>query len=184
MTKTVKVNIWDASSVQNAIYELEKFQHKLEDFPKKLVAILLDRGVEIANYQFENAVYAGVNDTMIHTDISDDGKSARIYAMGQAVLFIEFGTGVFKDSALEEVMNIQSGSLLAHGEYGKGKAKNPKGWAYVGTAGQNPPSDTYSIGGKGVTRTMGNHANSSLWNTRKALQNILDDAVREAWNDR
>lgn len=184
MTKTVKINIWDASSVQNAIYELEKFQHKLEDFPKKLVSILLKRGVDIARYQFENAVYAGENDTKIHTDISDDGKSARIYAMGQAVLFIEFGTGVFKDSAMEEVMNIQSGSVFAHGEYGKGKAKNPKGWAYVGNIGKNPPGDTYTSKDGRVVRTMGNHANSSLWNTRKALQNILDDAVREAWNDR
>lgn len=180
--KVVKINMLDSKSIQNAMWELERIKRKTETFAEDLVRKLADRGVDIASYHFENAVYAGTNDVSIGVSFDKNGKSARILASGQSVLFIEFGTGVYKESAPEEIMNIKSGSVLEHGEYGMGKANNPKGWVYVGSTGQNPPGDTKMVGDKGTVRTMGNDANSSLWETRKALARIVGDVAREVWN--
>ena len=184
MTKqVVKINIWDPGSVSKALDELNRFQKHIDILPQKIVTELARRGLEIAQYQFDNAVYAGTNDTIVYYKLSNNGKQVTFYAEGQSVLFIEFGAGVFKDSALEEVMNITSGSVLAHGEYGKGKGANPGGWVYTGDIGENHPDDTTYVGSKGAVRTMGNHANSSMWETRKALVRILDEVVREVLND-
>jgi len=175
--KKIRLNLNDLATTEKAIKELEDFQKYLTQLTKEIVTEAAELGVSIASINFSEAIYAGVNDAIVSYEISDDGRTATISANGQSVLFIEFGTGLYKASAPDEEAEIISGYVMPHGTYGKGKGSNPSGWAFAGSMNGTVPSDTHFIR-NGVYHTYGNDANSSLWNAKKELIREIPEIVR------
>ena len=101
----VKIDLRDATSIDKALNELEKFQERLLKFATDLVNELADEGADIAGVKFSEAVYAGINDAQpgrTAVRFSKWKRKASVYVNGNAVLFIEFGTGITKAEAPEE----------------------------------------------------------------------------------
>lgn len=169
----------DVSSIDNAISQLEAYQEKMERDLKYIIQEAAKRGVDIIRAEYAVAPYPGVKKYKVDYYPSDDGYTATIKADGQSVMFMEFGAGLFKASAPFAVLDLISGQPVAHGTYGQGKGKNPKGWAFVGEMGSNPPGGTYKTDDGRVVRTMGNDAVPAVWHSRRAMKAIVDQIVNE-----
>lgn len=183
MKMTIDLN--QAGSIDKALEELEKFQEKLLQFATDLVNELADEGADIAGVKFAQAVYAGINDAQparTALQFTKWKRRAKVSVNGNSVLFIEFGTGITKAEAPDEEAEIVKGRVMSHGAYGQRKAENPGGWHYTGSVGQNPPEDTFQADDRRMTvHTMGNDANSSMWNARKELEQKYSEIVQRVY---
>lgn len=157
--------------------ELARYLMKIaNDLPmknEKFVASLAETARKSAERDYSGAEYAGENDVSVSASASYEGlmSKAEVRASGNATLFIEYGTGITKSDAPEARAEIQSGTVLGHGEYGRKNGANEKGWLYKGTPGSNAPSDTEeSIHGKGLVHTYGNNATPAMYTARKLVK--------------
>lgn len=163
----------DLAHLDVAIKELEDYKKSIKTKLKILEERLAIYGANIARVSFSNAMYAGDNDVEVSVEKIKYGKGYKIVAKGQAVVFIEFGTGIINP---EHPQSAEFG--FAHGTYGKGKGKNPKGWVYVGSqgnAGQRVRD--------GVYRTMGNPPSRSMYEASKSMAKEIENLAREVFND-
>lgn len=80
------------SSINNAIAQLEGIEKRLDGECKQLALNLAKYGYYIARVGFTNAVYEGKNDVKV--SVEELPGAYLIKAEGEAVCFIEFGTGV------------------------------------------------------------------------------------------
>ena len=139
----ITIDPFDRKSISAAIKRLEQYERDFKAKESEFVRRLKELGVSVATTGFSMADYDGTNDVLIAE--TQSGPRALVVAYGETVGFIEFGTGVkFReyDSAGLEF------TPPAHGTYGKGKGKNPKGWYFKqheGAAGRhtygNPPAE-------------------------------------------
>ena len=117
-----------------AIKNLSRLATNLESNMKKVIKKLADIGVEKARSVFndEALIYDGINDVVVDDARWVGDNKIEIVARGQAVAFIEFGTGIVypDDHPLASQLGI------ARGTYGQGKGSNPT-WAYYGQKGKN-----------------------------------------------
>lgn len=167
---------------------LEKQSRKYQDANKKFIELLANEATENAKSFYANAEYAGDNDVAVSYFMASRGKkySATVQALGQATLFIEYGTGIKKNDAQEARAEIIEGNVLNHGEYGMGRAKNPNGWIYKGSMGENPPQDTapYSFGSSNdFVHTYGNNATPAMYLSKKRIRDtgFYMKAAKEAF---
>ena len=182
----VVIDLNKEGSLDAAIKKLEQIsKQEMEALARDLVEELAKTGADIARVNFTGAEYAGTHTEDVSFKISDNGKKATVYADGDAVLFIEFGTGIYKSAPVGEYDEIVSGSVLDHGEYKRKQGANPWGWFYTGSPGPNHPSDTQVAYGKPNTvHTYGNDANSSMYNARLEVEKRYEGIVRKVWERR
>ena len=182
----VVIDLNKEGSLDAAIKKLEQIsKQEMEAFARDLVEELAKTGADIARVNFTGAEYAGTHTEDVSFKISDNGKKATVYADGDAVLFIEFGTGIYKSAPVGEYDEIVSGSVVDHGEYKRKQGANPWGWFYTGSPGPNHPSDTQVAYGKPNTvHTYGNDANSSMYNARLEVEKRYEGIVRKVWERR
>lgn len=182
----VVIDLNKEGSLDAAIKKLEQIsKQEMEAFARDLVEELAKTGADIARVNFSGAEYAGTHTEDVSFKISDNGKKATVYADGDAVLFIEFGTGIYKSAPVGEYDEIVSGSVVDHGEYKRKQGANPWGWFYTGSPGPNHPSDTQVAYGKPNTvHTYGNDANSSMYNARLEVEKRYEGIVRKVWERR
>ena len=90
MAKTINITL-DNKSINQAIREVNRYKKWVAQKTKELRLKLANLGVSVASVRFSGAVYDGTNDVSVRVD--DDGMMATIYAEGEAVCFIEFGSG-------------------------------------------------------------------------------------------
>lgn len=161
MKRTIKLAL-TPSSIQNAIREVEDLKRKITEGSKQLVRELAKLGYDITSFNFTWAAYDGTNDVSCHIEERGENMSA-VVAVGEAVLFIEFGTGItFPDNHPEAAEHG-----MIRGGYGKHQGSNPDGWRYRGDPG------TYGVEEKnGKVHTYGNPANMSMY---LAIQDIERD---------
>lgn len=98
-------------------------------------------GATVASIQFSRAIYNGSNDVTVRVD--NTGSVAVIYAEGESVAFIEFGSGAKYGYGHPQAGEFGFGpGTYSDGPDGKGHWDNPKGWYYA--PGQhsygNPPA--------------------------------------------
>ena len=118
-----------SSNVDEVIKRIEAYRNAIPNRLERLLERLATIGATEARVRFSQAMYAGDNDVTI--TVEPVSKTCwQIIAEGQAVLFIEFGTGI---SNPEHPQSSEFG--FRHGTYGKGKGMNPNGWVYVGEQG-------------------------------------------------
>lgn len=94
---------------------------------------LASLGATVASIRFSRAIYNGANDVSVRVD--DNGKKAVIYAEGESVAFIEFGTG--KKHGYGHPNPVAGDRAMGPGTWsldpdvGKGHWNDPDGWWYA-----------------------------------------------------
>ena len=172
--KRIKVKL-NGRSIGNAIKEIEAYRNNLRRIRTEMCERLAEIGMKEASVRFANAQYDGVNDAKV--DIEQTESGYKVVAAGNAVAFIEFGTGVHYNSDSTYPITKPSGSV-GIGEYGKGKGKTDK-WTQKGEPGTN---GIVSGDGKVVT-THGNSAQMPMYHALTAMQSEVERVVREAFKD-
>lgn len=127
MPKKIVINGISDKNIANAAKELRRYAEWVTEKEAELRSRLASLGATVASIQFARAIYNGTNDVSVRVD--DTGSVAVIYAEGESVAFIEFGSGITYGSG-----HPQAGELgMGPGTYpeGKGHWDNPSGWWYA-----------------------------------------------------
>ncbi len=160
----ITIGPFDPKSVDNALKQLEEckkdFLAKEEEFVRRLAEI----GVSVASEIFATADYDGVNDVTVRLEFN--GDRAAVIAEGEAVGFIEFGTGIRNPEWNNSGMDY---TPPAHGTYGKGHGARPKGWFY------------YPNEGAAARHTYGNPPAEAMRTARDTILEQITAIAREVW---
>lgn len=116
--------------LSDAITELRRYAEWIERKEAELRSRLAMLGATAASIRFSRAIYNGTNDVSVRVD--DTGSVAVIYAEGESVAFIEFGSG--QKYGYGHPLAGQFGfgpGTWSDGPEGKGHWDNPKGWYYA-----------------------------------------------------
>lgn len=159
-----------STNVDTVIKQIETYRKLLHNRLERLLERLAMIGATEARVRFSQAMYAGKNDVVISVETVSK-SCCQIVAEGQAVLFIEFGTGI---SNPEHPQSAEFG--YKHGEYGQGKGMNPKGWVYVGEQGN--AGQTLR---EGVYRTKGNPPARAMYDSAKEMREEILRIAREVF---
>lgn len=161
--------------IDQAIRELRRYRTWLEDCTEKFLKALGDEGVSVASAKFQSAAYDGTNDVSVSVESRGEAQIA-VVAVGSAVLFIEFGTGVrYPDNHPEAGQNG-----FSHGQYGYKLGGMQKGWRYRGDPGTHGELITR---GKhaGEVHTYGNPASMSMYLTVRELEQKFEEIARRCY---
>lgn len=120
---TVDVNIFDYASVSRATRSLEEYAADLIEKANTVCERLATIGAVRASLDFSRAIYNGTNDVAVTVEPIDNGYA--IHARGNAVLFIEFGSGASYGYGHPEPEGYGPGTYP-----GKGHWDDPNGWWY------------------------------------------------------
>lgn len=140
MAKTIRVHL-ENNSISDAVKELRRYATWMADKETELRLRLAQLGATVASIQFSRAIYNGSNDVTVRVD--NTGSVAVIYAEGESVAFIEFGSGAKHGYGHPQAGEFGVGpGTWSDGPEGKGYWDNEKGWWYG--SGQhsygNPPA--------------------------------------------
>jgi hypothetical protein len=128
VAKTIHVELTN-KSINSAIKELRQYKLWVETKERELRLRLAQLGATVASIQFSRAIYNGSNDVTVRVD--DTGSVAVIYAEGESVAFIEFGSGAKYGYGHPQAGEFGVGpGTYSDGPDGKGKWDNPNGWCY------------------------------------------------------
>lgn len=164
MSKIISLELSD-QGIKQAIRELTKYKQDIDRKCEELVRRLSEVGLNVATAKFSAAVYAGINDVTCRVDVS--GKTATLYAEGQTVGFIEFGTGVSHPE--------HPNSQFPHGSYGKGHGKW-KQWGYYG----EPGDGGRPTGKPGLYLTTGNDPAFAMAGPGSAVEQMAEQVTQIA----
>ena len=160
----IVIDPFDRKSIGDAIKKLNDYKKEFEAKEKEFINRLSELGVTVASTGFALADYDGVNDVQV--TMTQSGDRAVITAFGEAVGFIEFGTGVkypeWDNSGMEY-------TPPKHGTYGKGFGKNPHGWYFK----QNE--------GGSARHTYGNRPAEAMRTARDTMVEQVIRIAREVW---
>lgn len=159
------------------LHNLNKLEHRnLEAKVSEFVRRLAEVGTETAQMYFSAAQYDGTNDVTVHSEATPSGY--RIVAEGEAVAFIEFGSGVLQPP-------YPSDAVVMHprGSYGQGKGANPNGWVYVGEPGTGGVQmyDRRGNPKEGVYRTKGNPPAAAMYYAVRAMRDAAPSIAKEVF---
>lgn len=119
----IVIDPFDQKSIDNAYQMVQQYGKDFKVKEQEFVRRLAEIGVSVASAGFSLADYDGVNDVAVRMEKTGSGYT--VIASGEAVGFIEFGTGVkypeWDASGVEY-------TPPKHGTYGKGRGANPHGW--------------------------------------------------------
>ena len=120
---TVDVNVFDYASVSRAQRRLDEYFADLIEKANTVCERLASMGAVRASLDFSRAIYNGTNDVAVTVEPIDNGYA--IHATGNAVLFIEFGSGASYGYGHPEPEGYGPGTYP-----GKGHWDDPNGWWY------------------------------------------------------
>ncbi len=156
-------------NLDKVISQIESYRKGLQNKINRFLERLSTLGAYRARIEFTNAMYAGTNDVEISVEPTKTGY--KVVASGQAVLFIEFGTGVLNP---EHPQSSEFG--FSHGTYGLGKGANEKGWVYVGEQGNAGQPIR-----EGVYHTYGNPPAKAMYNAAKDMKTEIYAIAKEVF---
>lgn len=116
----------DEKSINAAIKEVARYKKWVDEKTKLLIEKLAIIGAQEASVRFASAMYDGNNDVTVEVSPTDRGWV--ITASGEAVAFIEFGSGVYHNPGEPYPLPRPQG-IVGIGEYGKGMGKR-QAWGY------------------------------------------------------
>lgn len=126
MAKTINVEL-NSKSINKAIKELRLYEAWVVAKEAELRSRLAMLGATVASIRFSGAIYNGSKDVSVRVD--DNGTTATIFAEGESVCFIEFGSGAKYGYGHPEAGKFGFGpGTWSDGPEGKGHWDNPKGW--------------------------------------------------------
>jgi hypothetical protein len=171
----ITINPYDKKSIEKAIKQLTEYKNKLAEKEAEMVRRIAQLGLNVASVKFKQALYAGTNDVTCR--VEQNGTTATIYAEGEAVGFIEFGTGVRHP----EHPGFADYQQPAHGTYGKGLGKNPGWWDYNGDPGNKGHLIT-TKSGRTKVRTSGNDPAFAMFDAINSMVEQIATIAREVWS--
>ena len=128
------------------------------------------KGLGVAAAKFAIAQYDGTNDVRVQQPY-EEGDSVILEARGEAVAFIEFGTGVHYSE--EHPLAAERGMTRGGFGYHLGKLDS---WRYVGDPGTNGEDDPNH---PGYIRTHGNPPARAMYEAGKEMRNEIAETARE-----
>lgn len=178
MSKKITVEL-SKDGVQKAIAELKAYKQWVESKTKALLEQLSLIGINEASIRFANAQYDGTNNVQLSTEERAEGDTYiyTIYANGEAVCFIEFGAGVYYNTAGYPLEKPQG--IVDIGEYGQGRGKQNT-WAYYG---DNPGSNGFMVerAGGTVVITHGNPAAMPMYYASTEMKQKILSIAKEVF---
>ena len=156
MAKQVIKMSLSSKSIGKAIAELKAYRASLDAKKDKLLEELAYIGVKEASIRFTTAIYDGVNDSSVTLETVPNGYS--IVAEGKAVMFIEFGAGVYHNPG-EPYPDPRPSGIVGIGEYGKGHGKR-QAWGFRDESGE-------------LVITHGNPAAMPMWYASEEMRNAI-----------
>lgn len=164
-------------SINSAIKELKAYQKSLPKKAKQLAIELAETGASEAESRFASALYAGTNDSSVEIQKTRDG--AAVVASGNAVAFIEFGTGVHYNGSGSYPLPKPSG-IVGIGEFGNGMGKRDM-WFYHGDAGN---AGAMSIDkNSDLVATHGNPAYMPMFHAMMKIEEEAYPVAKEVFGD-
>ena len=163
----------DGSGIDELIAAVDEYERWLKSCAEELVRRLAERGYEISSAGFESAVYDGEQGG-VTVSVENRGELHKaVIALGETVLFIEFGTGItYPDVHPEAAKNG-----MIRGSYGLGHGKQQT-WGYYGEPGTNGKVVRETNKGT-LVLTHGNPANMPMYNGAKAMREEIAALVKE-----
>ena len=154
MSKTIQVELSN-SGLKNAVKELRRYSAWVQNKEDELRMRLAMLGATVASIKFSRAIYNGSNDVSVRVD--DTGSVAVIYAEGESVAFIEFGSGKKYGYGHPQAGEHGFGpGTWSDGPDGKGHWDDDRGWWYG--SGQhsygNPPAMAMYSAVKEITENV------------------------------
>lgn len=129
MAKTIRMNGISEKTIEAAVQELRRYAEWVDRKEAELISKLAERGKNVASVKFASAKYDGTNDVSVRVDST--GSVAVIYAEGEAVAFIEFGSGSAMGYGHPQAGEHGFGpGTWSTSESGKGHWDDPDGWYY------------------------------------------------------
>lgn len=164
------------SGIDSLINKLKAYQKTFDDKQKQLLEELAKIGIDIASAKFQTAQYDGENDVVVSNTPEWVGDNKLfLTATGNAVTFIEFGTGVHY--AEQHPKAAALGAI--RGAYGQGKGSRDT-WGYYGTPGTN--GQVIKENDKGtVVLTHGNPPARAMYDATKEMRNQVVNVAREVF---
>lgn len=163
VAEEIKMSL-SASSIGNAIKQLQKYRNSLEGKKNKLLERLSEIGVREASLRFTTAIYDGINDSSVSLETNPNGYA--IVARGKAVAFIEFGAGVYHNPG-EPYPDPRPEGIVGIGEYGKGHGKR-QAWGFTDESGE-------------LVITHGNPAAMPMWYANEEMRSKILKIAREVF---
>lgn len=172
--KTIKLNCFSQSSIQNAIKALQSYQDNLTYKCQLLAEKLAEKGVEIARVQIADldAIFTSELLQSVHSEYRGSIKGGGVWAVvvdSKHAAFVEFGTGVIGKA------NPYKGTLPegVDWQYASGKtirqlADGRYGWFYKGKDG-----NWYF--------TEGMPSRPFMYNTANELRSIIVSTAKEVF---
>ena len=160
----------------NAVKALEAYIAKVNAAGPVIEEKLAEYGAEDARLRFAAARYAGTNDVTVAT--GESGGHATVDAHGEAVAFIEFGTGVRYGNGYPQA---RPDGIVGIGEFGKGHGATGKPWTYRGEPGNAgwPVTRKNGKSRAGVAMTYGNAPNAPMYHAANRMREQAGETARE-----
>ena len=136
--KTIKIDLFDGKSLDNAIKQIQEYQRTLNDKCEMFVRRLSEVGIPIIDQNIASS--SGDSDkghnTYIKINSFGSYSQARLIVEGKDLLFIEFGAGVHYNGNLGGSPHPKGKEMgYTIGSYGKGQGKNDF-WFYYADSGE------------------------------------------------
>ena len=158
--------------MKQAIEVLDAYKKSLPERNRLFLQRLGELGMDTAQVSFNTAQYDGVNDVEVSLRWETDTRLL-VVAKGQAVTFIEFGTGIVY--ADDHPLAAEKGAK--RGEYGEGHGSQ-RTWGFYG----EPGSNGKTVPGRAdLVLTHGNPASRSMYETGKAMRDRIMEIAKEVY---
>ena len=161
----IRVNPFDKASINAAIKQVGEYKKDFLVKEKLFVKRLAEIGVSVASTGFALADYDGNNDVTVRLEWN--GNKAVVIADGEAVGFIEFGTGIKNPEWDNSGMDY---TPPKHGTYGKGYGARPHGWYFKPNGSEGAAQHTY-----------GNQPAEAMRTARDVMVERVIQIAREVW---
>ena len=155
---------------------LEAYIGKVRSAAPAIEERLAELGAADAQLRFAAARYAGTNDVTVSVGEADG--HAEVIAHGEAVAFIEFGTGVRYGNGYP---GERPEGIVGIGEYGDKHGATGRPWAYKGAQG-NAGWQARKKNGEpieGLSLTYGNAPNAPMYRAANRMCDEAGEIVRE-----
>lgn len=155
------------ADIRRAISELQEYKAWVKNRAEELIKRLAAEGFEIAKEGFDEAtVDEGQHTPETECSLVSEGNGYTIYAIGDEVMFIEFGAGVYYNGAGSHPE--KPAGLAGIGEYGHHLGKL-QSWHYE----RNGEKHT----------THGTPAQMPMYKAKAAMRNRFIELAREVFSE-
>ena len=164
----VTVNVFDPRDMQLATNEIAEYLADLQMKANTICERLASIGAVRASLGFSRAIYQGVNDVQVSVEPIDYGYA--IHARGNAVLFIEFGSGAAYGYGHPEPGEYGPGTYP-----GKGHWDDPNGWWF--------PNDSVAAqsGSDRYVHSYGNPPAAAMYDAQQEVIRRIEEVANEVF---